>query len=90
MVHIWISPSGFHVSLYSSNDTRLKIRVTCIFLITQDGISISVLEEIILFFEGGHLQRDKRNDTYNLRINTLKLILRDPHLQWGGPHLQWG
>ncbi len=34
-----------------------------------------MLEEIILLFEGGHLQRDKRNDTYNLRINTLKLIL---------------
>jgi len=75
------SDGSFHISLYKDSSLRHKIRVVPVFIITQDGVSKAVLQEIMQYFKGGHLNVDKRTNAYNLRINSLSLNLNTvlPH-----------
>ena len=84
---------SFQISITRVNTLKAKYRVTPIFCMTQHENDLSLLRKIQGYFSNkGHIIKDKRNKTYTLRYNSLKVNIEYiiPHFDRYPPKGQKG
>lgn len=64
---------SFQIIITRVNTLKAKYRVTPLFSITQHSNDLELLNQIKIYWSNkGHIIKDKRNNTYDLRYNSIK------------------
>lgn len=74
---------SFHVDISKNSSSKLKLRVTPKFILTQHEDSLELLEAIKNYFGCGYLTYNKNRQEYNYIINSMPKIKEKviPHFE---------